>query len=138
MTETIIETKTFTENEIKVLDSIVKAVSERGTDYIYSAPSSMLRDNETSGTCFYVHPDDTAGCIIGFAAIDSGLMTAGMLSTYEGQAAYILPLNDTSADFRESLSNAQALQDGGLPWGEARDCLFEELSGLGYDVSRWV
>lgn len=100
-------------SEIRKL--ILKAIDEKGEDYVYPAE---LR--EEFDTCLYFTPDGAPACIIGHV-----LAYKGIEATYdiEGQSAYDVlrscwpePL---PAAVLIAATQAQQTQDGGGTWADA-------------------
>lgn len=55
----------------QILDSLQKAVDDRGEDYIYQPPRD--ENGNTDGVCLYVHHDQKPGCIVGYVLADLGV-----------------------------------------------------------------
>lgn len=87
---------------------LVRAVEEKGKDYVYEPPVRA---------CLYNH-EDGPGCIVGHVFAYAGVE---MPESQEGRLANHVVRNLTEWEplVGEALRLAQVVQDGGGTWGEA-------------------
>lgn len=102
---------------------LVRAIEEKGADYRYQPPGGP------NGACMYNH-DDAPSCIAGHVFAYHGVRVPDVL---EGSSAWTVTkkLTDWSELVGQALSNAQAKQDVGHPWGEALMAFDAELERVG-------
>lgn len=116
---------------VNLLNSVAKAVDERGSNYVYQPPSE-------EDPCAYLH-GERPGCVFGCALLDSGLMTKTALRKEEGLGiADILNFRlHVDRDFGHAMGEVQAKQDNGKTWGESFAHGLDHLEKCGYDVTPW-
>lgn len=117
-----------------VVRTLREVVAER-PDYVYERPAHMEPiigdDGDVAADCLYVHtsPDDaddaddaddlTPGCLVGAVFHRLGVPLED-LATWEGRGGFdVAGEYGVSYDLANALSDAQASQDGGKPWGVA-------------------
>lgn len=97
---------------------LVRAVEEKGADYVYTPPENAPDDEMiTPGDCVYRDGDGSPSCIAGHVASYIGVLdelTEGMI--VGAQEALHAPI---AFDAIQGLDAAQSAQDRGKPWGEA-------------------
>jgi hypothetical protein len=91
-----------------VAEAITKAVAEAGSDYVYP-PSAV------GGDCLYVDDTPMGGCIVGATARLLGFNDFAEFDS-PGAQDWAEELSPFAVD---ALTAAQAVQDGGQPWGDA-------------------
>lgn len=111
----------------QVLDTLRAVVNEQ-PENVYEKPAEYAEDAELSGIdCFYVHPGNTCGCLIGVVYNRLGV-PLDVLKEHEGRTASqvgrdVLRLPQDTVIKRETLlyalDAAQAEQDSGATWGRA-------------------
>lgn len=124
------------ERALELRALIVRAVEEKGADYVYERPDlgyDPVTESkyELGNTCRYTQYDEEAphhlapSCLFGHVAHyrdpENGLVEA---YDYEGQSAADMVNDLLGLDFRDdpiaqAAQCAQGIQDGGHPWGAA-------------------
>lgn len=107
-----------------------KALAVKGEDYVYEQPVFESPSGYTAQRCAYFTPQGAPSCIVGHIMADLGHTVDDLDAPDElfektrnvgTDAPRALKHLGYTLDSRaiEVLANAQALQDGGRPWGEA-------------------
>jgi hypothetical protein len=114
----------------QALDSIRRAVAEKGEGYVY-----IERPEHGPDGYRYLNPDGTPSCIIGHVLHDAGLTDVKMFEAeHRNPLGVPVTLNETkfhealrsdnvdlgiiiNTRTAEALSSLQRDQDGGSPWG---------------------
>lgn len=88
------------------------AVELKGEDYVYD-------QKDPGGMCYYIR-DGQPSCIVGHVLVMAGVEPERIgLKEYLGAWRAVPELTDWDPDIVKALSDAQAAQDHGAPWGEA-------------------
>lgn len=110
----------------KVIRGIRNAVAARGEDWVY--PDEWRE--EEAGSCTNLRPDGSAACIIGFIAVDQGLPTRHVSSSFADAINW-----GVSGAVADAMAIAQQVQDDEKSWGEAVSEFFQVLDDAGFDYS---
>lgn len=132
----------FSEVDIKVIRGIRRAVDERGEDWRYPngwvdglpPVDGWITDPDwvgPMGGCYNLLPDGSGACIIGCAAVNSGLPT----QRASGAACDAQDWG-VSPGIEMAMVRAQAVQDEGYTWGFAWDQFLEVLMDKGYTAQQ--
>lgn len=128
--------KTLSPDAQVALIALNKAVETKGEDYVYPAEEK----NKATDECRYNTYDEQGNitgpsCIVGFVCHETGITSPETLRAGEGNVAWaVLPWPEQNLITR-ALTRAQAAQDKGHTWGEARDEAVNFLHVMGVDTS---
>lgn len=119
----------------KLLDGVVTALQERGTDWSYPEydPNGEFDPRwhlPNDGSCLYTSPDGTAACLVGVALDRGGFERPGYGESDNHEGALDVLRNHApgiSQQVANFLTDAQSNQDLGINWGRTVKFSLSEL-----------
>jgi hypothetical protein len=109
---------------------LVRAVEEKGADYVYPDEQKTPKGQLGDDLCMYVH-DGAPSCIVGHVLHYAGVELE-KFEPWEGSRAEIVgeALTEWHPSVLKALGAAQEAQDGGKTWGKALDAFDSHLSAV--------